>query len=344
MVRIRTFDEALAHAEEHTDVASLLLGNGFSIDYAPEIFHYESLAAEASLSGLSVTKQELFEALGSSNFEVVIDRLRAAAALEIVYGGSTERASTMKADARVVRNGLADVLADRHPARAQHLEDDEITHARLFLSHFTNIFTLNYDLLLYWALMAREYGSRVPTKDGFGWVSGRDRRLVWSSNPSRTQRVFFLHGALHLFVEDHRLYKLSYNENGPIIRSLRQRLSRGEYPLVVTEGTREEKEARIGKSAYLRFGIARFRELGGSLFIHGASLSPNDDHIIEHLESAESDVVALYVGIHGDPEAGAAREVVARAKEIVRRRRAEGGRRLKLKFYDASSAKVWREG
>ncbi|MFK0241689.1 DUF4917 family protein [Microbacterium sp. NPDC090281] len=343
MPKIKTFQAALDHADNHADEVSVLLGNGFSIDYDPTIFKYESLAEEANLSDLSVSKEALFGALGSSNFEVVIDRLKSSAAIEELYGGSAARAEAMKSDARVVRNGLADVLATRHPARAHNLEPDQIVHARRFLANFSNIYTLNYDLLLYWVVMATEHGSRVPKKDGFGWVSSSDHSLIWSSTPTQRQRIFYLHGALHLFVEDRRLHKMSYNESGPIVGSIRRRLRNGDYPLVVTEGSSEDKRERIGRSAYLRTGLNRFGEQRGALFVHGMSMHENDSHILERLEAEDSNITRLYVGVHGTAESRASKKLIERSEDLAQQREKNGGRRLRIKFYDTSSASVWRD-
>lgn len=344
MGKLLTFDEAIEHADENADLKSVLLGNGFSIDYDPAVFRYDSLAEEAKLANLSVPKADLFKALDSTNFEVVMDKLRAGAALERLYGGDKARAKAMESDAKVVRNGLADVLADRHPANSQDLSDDEITHARTFLHNFGNIFTLSYDLLLYWLINAREYGPSVPRTDGFEWPTYKDKSfLMWKSAPTRRQRIFFLHGALHMFVEDRRLRKLSFNDHGLLIESLRDRLKNDEYPLIVTEGTRSEKDAKIDKSAYLRTGLRRFGELEGALFIHGMSLSSNDEHIIEPLESETSDVTALYVGIHSNPRSASAQRIMDRAEDIRVHREKVKGRPVTVKFYDSKSAHVWRD-
>lgn len=344
MVHLMTFDEAVSDAVSFSgSQPTVLLGNGFSIDYDNRIFNYDSLAAQASLSGLSVTKAALFAAAQSNNFETVVDKLQAAADLQDLYKPGGALAGRLRSDAAVVRHGLAEALATRHPDKATDVDDDEILHARTFLANFQAIFTVNYDLLLYWAVTRDAVGPFVWQKDGFEWPTWRVGPLIWKRNPTQgAQRIFYLHGALHLFVEDQRLTKLSGFEHGRLISELRQRLNDDKYPLVVTEGTRTEKEAHIEKSAYLRTSHRRFGEVGDSLFIHGMSLSPNDDHILELIETDESEITALYVAVHGDPGTRAARRVIDRAKRIRDERRDGGGAALRLKFYDSTSAHVWR--
>jgi hypothetical protein len=342
---IMTFTEAIDDAKSKGYRRSVLLGNGFSMAYDTSVFGYESLAKEATLAGLSVPKARMFKLLGSSNFEVVVDLLRASAKMQRLYGGDETLARSMLADARVVRNGLADVLADRHPANNLVLPDAEVAQARVFLSNFRQIYTLSYDLLLYWVVNRTGVGPRVPKADGFEYATAeQDGGLIWKSNPTQgRQRIFFLHGALHLFVEsDKRLHKLSYTSDGPLVSALRSRLRSGKYPLVVTEGKRAEKEARIDSSSYLRTAHRRLANIDGALFVHGVSMSQNDDHVFEPLTTELSDVKALYVGIHGRTTSGAGRVLAERAIGLADERRASGGKKLRVKFYDANSARVWR--
>lgn len=345
MVRLLLFKDAVSAAKRKYETLSVLLGNGFSIDYDNALFCYESLANEAALDGLSVPKAELFDQLGTRDFESVIEKLRVAASLHELYGGSSGDADRMRHDAAVVRRGLADVLATRHPDTAFNLTDSEVLHARTFLSHFEHLYSLNYDLLLYWVSIRKGLGPSVSKTDGFAYPQPDDHScLVWKSRLNRKpQRVHFLHGALHLFVSGNDLTKLRFKDHGSLVFELRKRLAAGEYPLLVTEGTRAEKEERIARSPYLSTAHRRFGATEGALFLHGFSLSPNDNHVLERIESRASDVTALYVGIHGAVDSRPAREVIARAQEIKRNRAQNEGRRLTVRFYSSSSAHVWRD-
>ncbi|KTS91721.1 hypothetical protein NS183_02890 [Microbacterium testaceum] len=345
MVNIMTFQDAVADAVRHaSDRPTVLLGNGFSIDYDHRVFNYDSLAEKAELNGLSVDKADLFRSLKSSNFEAIMDKLRAAAALQKLYAPGSLLADVMKNDLKVVRRGLADSLANLHPDSAMALTDDEVEHAGTFLGNFDAIYTVNYDLLLYWVVNRTTVAS-VPKQDGFEWPTWRrSDRLIWKSNPSTgEQQVHYLHGALHLFVDDDgKLTKLSGSEHGRLIDELRRRLQDGSRPRVVTEGRREEKETRIDRSPYLRTMMRRFADVTGAVFIHGMSLSENDDHILELIEATESSMSALYVAIHGDPSTRAAQRIIRRARRIKDQRKENGGITLRLRFYDPETAHVWR--
>jgi hypothetical protein len=346
---ILDYAEAIEEARSSNDELSILLGNGFSIDYSPRTFVYSSLAAEAELRDLSVAKEELFKSLNTDNFELIIEKLRAAASLQGPYGFGATIARKMESDARVVRNGLADVLAARHPDNSNVLTLNEVEHARTFLSPFGEIFTLSYDLLLYWVVNAVDESSvDVPRADGFEWPTFKSRgKLIWKRRPSKKQRIHFLHGALHLFSAEMEgksiLTKLAWAQRGNLIDALRSELAEGKYPLVVTEGTHEEKVQRIDRSLYLRTAHRRFGDLNGALFIHGTSLSANDDHVLERVESEGCEVKALFVGVHGDPRSSNARSVMERARLIKERRESAGFHQLDLHFYDTATAHVWHD-
>lgn len=66
------------------------------------------------------------------------------------YGkGVPKLAAELTADADLVRDALANVLAARHPDNVGELPEAKYVACRTFLSNFERIYTLNYDMLLY---------------------------------------------------------------------------------------------------------------------------------------------------------------------------------------------------
>jgi len=343
--QVISFAEALADAGDRSCPRAVLLGNGFSIDWNAGTFDYHSLFEEAVLDGLAADKADLFNTLGTYDFERVVEFLKTAANLADLYGArDAVLADNLRSDANVVRNGLADVIAARHPARPASITDAEAESARKFLGAFDTIFTINYDLLLFWVINRIDTKHQPPRADGFQWptVDGPYNYLVFKRRVANDRgAVFWLHGGLHLFVDDEKLYKLSYSST-PLIPQIRENLVAGQYPLVVTEGSSEEKRARIERSSYLTYANNRFRDLNGCLFVHGMSLSDNDDHLREALSDKESAVELIYVSIHGNKFTSPNRKLVSRAEDIAEIRGANGGRNLEVRFYQSESARVWR--
>lgn len=341
-----TLETALEDADDVGGQKSVLLGNGFSIDWRPEVFHYASLFEEAHFAGLSVEKGVLFDLLETRDFERAADYLRTAARLAELYGlGGDNGLPFLEADAEVVRNGLAEAVASVHPRASTSLSVAEVASARGFLSHFTDIFTLSYDLLLYWVVnMGDADQIVVPRKDGFEFLTAeREGDLLWKPSPTQgRQRIHFLHGALHLFEDAGGFTRKLRGEDGRLIDQIQANLDDEVYPLIVSEGRSSEKRQTIGRSEYLRTAGARLRELSGVVFVHGLAMSENDAHVLEHLESGECDVGVLYVSMFGDPESEANEDLYVRARRIARTRNRSGGRKLRVEFYDAASAHVWR--
>ena len=104
--------------------------------------------------------------------------------------------------------------------------------------------------------------------------------VVWD-NGGTSQSVHYLHGALHLFDAGNELQKFTWTKTGiKLLDQIRGALNAGLLPLFVAEGTSNDKLTKINHSGYLSRARRSFANIGGSLFIHGHSLSDNDDHII----------------------------------------------------------------
>jgi hypothetical protein len=211
----------------------LLLGNGFSIALKPDIFTYGSLYENADFSKAPhVTK--LFDALKTQDFEVVIKHLQDAATVVEVYRPSAVTlARSLRNDAAAIKDALVTAIAKRHPDRPYDVKPEQYAACRAFLSRFEHIFTLNYDVLLYWALMQSEVDSlQINHDDGFRhpeddpdqpWVS-------WQQGNQAT--VCYLHGALHLFDAGSEITKYTWSKTDkPIVEQIRSALDEEKYPL-----------------------------------------------------------------------------------------------------------------
>lgn len=336
------FEEALARSAETHKKRHALLGNGFSIACRPDCFTYGRLLDEADLSGLSVDGPALFAAEDTTDFEEIVHSLRVAARMVAFYESSDpELAARLLDDAERVKAALADTLARNHPDNVGEIELQEYQHARRFLSNFDHIFTVNYDLLLYWALM-QEMEPGIKSDDGFRQDHDKPE-AEWVSWDTYTgggysQNIYFLHGGLHLFEEGPVLKKLTFSRTGvALIDQIREALDAETYPLVITEGASLEKLARIRRNDYLARGLRSLAQCQGSLFIHGHSLAESDRHVLRAI--VEGKFKALFVSIHGDPDHAKNREIQTRAGLLAEERPPNKG--LEVNFYDADSASVW---
>lgn len=287
MGNIVSFDEALELSKIYKK-RHLLTGNGFSIACRPDIFVYGKLFEQADFSKLSSSARDSFEALQTTDFERVIRALRDATRLVHLYASEPEIRIRMETDADGLRDVLVSTIARSHPDRPSDILEAEYQSCRAFLSNFANIYTLNYDLLLYWTVMHVSDGESPTSDDGFRKSKDDSTAgyVVWEPENSHEQNIHYLHGALHIFDAGAETQKYTWVNTGVrLTEQIRSALGREFYPIFVAEGTSREKLQRIKHSDFLSKAYRSFQNIGGCLFIYGHSLAETDEHFERDLGS-----------------------------------------------------------
>lgn len=337
-----SYDDAFADAasRHNRGCVTALLGNGFSQAWRSDVFSYGALFDEADLSD---RVRAVFDELRTRDFEVVMEALNRARTIVPCYDAPGQLVDELALDTQGVRDALADVLAANHPERPYDVTDDEFTHCRRFLSAFERIYTVNYDLLLYWTAMHQDVGPPLVHHDGFADDPDDPDApyVVWHPEHRIGQNVFYLHGALHLLDAGAHLRKYTWCRTGEaLVDQIREALDDEVYPLVVTEGRSNQKMARINHSPYLMRGLTSLREIGQPVIIYGHSLADNDRHVLEQLVHGR--VPAVFVSVYGDPSTEANQKVIERAMQMREQRSLAGGSPLHVDFFAATTAPVWR--
>jgi hypothetical protein len=339
-VSIISFDKALQFAGQKRH---LLLGNGFSISWKPDIFRYDSLYNRANFKNLNSNVKTVFEKLATTDFELVMKALQSAAKVLKVYSpDSKSLIKELETDAAELKNLLVNTIASNHPVNPNELSESEYFHANAFLDLFQNIYTLNYDLLLYWVIMHyNEKTRKVKYDDGFRTPdSGQAEYVTWDIEKTNKQNIFYLHGALHIFDEGSELQKYTWVNTGiKLITQIKTALDKDFFPVFVSEGTSKEKKEKIVHSNYLSRGYRSFAAITNSLFIYGHSLAVNDDHILNLIPKGK--ISNLFVSIYGDINTPDNKKIIRKAHALQQTRRNDKVP-LELYFYDASSVKIWR--
>lgn len=354
MATILTFDDAIKHSARFKK-RHLLLGNGFSIACRPEIFTYGSLFEQADFSS-APRLPAVFKAVGVTDFEHVIKMLENASRVIPVYSReAVEVAKQMAADAETLKDILIQTVASNHPNIPNEIADEKFLACRKFLSHFLGeankdgkVYTLNYDLLLYWTLMHEDMGLSDPVElafnDGFGRDEDTEPEYVnWmGEGGAHAQRVHYLHGALHLFDAGADLQKYTWVNTGkPLLEQAREAMNANKFPLFVAEGMSNQKLAKIKHSAYLYHSYKSFSsqmaQRNDALFIFGHSLADNDQHILKKI--ARGKIAQVYVGLYGDPENDLNRRIRSAANALAHSRDSRFA--IDVAFFDAASAEVW---
>ena len=331
------FDEALRQVRAAGGPIHLLLGNGFSTG-AHDGFRYDSLYEEARTS-LPKIADAVFQKYGTTNFEQVLQKMYDANWIAEAYGIYHDSAQrVIQEDHERVKEALISAVRSVHPRQFEYQK--ELVHAEQFFlnSNFRCIFTLCYDMMLYWVMNLHAKDKIFYFQDGF---RGQPPEFDKSQNQILDQiSVFFLHGALHFFRMEGKVRKLVQNEQSWILDQVEDRIASNTFPVIVTEGTSLGKRSVIEGSSYLEWAFSRFRRLNGNLFTYGTSLSEHDAHISKAI-SDNCRLKSLFVGIHTEPESQAT-DLKARVQRMQEeRRKVSPEYPLDVYFYDSSTAPVW---
>ena len=239
--------------KDRFDGGALILGNGASMAIHAG-FGYSSLREAAKDKG-HITPQvaDIFRAFDTNDFELVLRRLWEATLVNKALGvepGRVEQAYQQ------VRTALISTVRDIHISH----EDAKrhFTPMFQFMKSFDTVFSLNYDLLVYWAMMASQGELRRWFKDGFqeGGVFREDwETLRKPYGADGTTLVFYPHGSLLTARrEDYTEGKLTLppGVGATLLDRILQLWETGSAsPLFVSEGTAEHKKMSIANSNYL---------------------------------------------------------------------------------------------
>ncbi len=339
-MEILTFADAIAKAG--TGAKYLLLGNGFSIDFKPDIFSYNALFSKAKFPDGSKIPA-VFETLGVQDFECAVSALENAAIIAPIYTAQAD-SEAMNKDANIIKEQLITIIAGNHPERPYNISEDEAGNCITFINNFIGsnggVYTLNYDILLYWVLMNASERKLLAFDDGFRNDQDDDNTpyVVWSNGEAHSQNVHYVHGALHLFDAGYQLRKYTWKRTDiALIDQARQAITDGAFPLFVSEGESQKKLNKIQHSGYLHKCYRSLAGIKKPLFTHGVSFSGNDEHIINLIERGK--ISNVFVGIHDNPDSESNKRTIRRALLMKENRH---GADLSVHFYDTSSAHVWR--
>lgn len=348
-----SFDELKSIITRRGIPTNLLLGNGFSIGAFPNTFSYAKIFNNADFTGHDLL-QKVFERLGTHDFEKVMQYLSDLSKTQDLFMSNGINLAT---EIEFLKEILIKTISSSHPDRPDAIDDNRYKAAADFVQFFRKthkspgkylggkVFSLNYDLLLYWII--NRQGITKECNDGFTSDDDDNEYLVWSGEHSAIfADIWFLHGALHIFDAGTTIKKNSWNRTDVgLIDQTREALDRGYFPIFVTEGTSAEKKEKILHNPYLYAGYRQFAsEMNQAtkkdveqtcLVIYGHSLDSSDDHILSAITSGK--VQSVYVSLYG-PETDAANlNIIDRCKYLS----AKAAGKLDFTFFSAESVGLW---
>jgi hypothetical protein len=273
--------------------SALLLGNGASVAVWEKFrysSHYERAQSDDVPNKLVDEDTRIFDSLKTKNFEEVLRNLMISGRINRILGLDLTK---IKERYDHIRQALIDAVCAVH-VPWETMMPDVLEKIGTSLIEYNTIFSTNYDLLVYWALMCHK-------KQGFkDYFWSRKFDVSDTSLYHQSCRVIFLHGALHLFVDaDGNTWKRKNDGVFNLLELFRMPYgSKRTTPLFITEGNAEQKLRAIQQSDYLYFAFRQFEENDRPLVVLGHSLSEEDAHLIKVIQKWCSRQIAF--GIYSD--------------------------------------------
>jgi hypothetical protein len=326
----------------------LLLGNGASRAVWRD-FKYSSLYEEAKKAGrIDAGLTKLFSDFNTNDFEYILRLLSQAKRVNQILHIKDESTFELY---RKLKKTLVDTIWDIHP------KHDQVKNLLLpmaqFMKRFDTVLSLNYDLLVYWAMLEGndKYGKWF--KDGFIDEGRFDNYYDNLHEPYQAEGatlVFYPHGNLILATEFlGNEVKLSRSGEKYLLDRILDIWERRDYiPLFVSEGETEEKLQAIRRSNYLKTVYDREIDSSSeSLVVYGWSFRNEDEHILRGIIHGGVDRIA--VSVHsGSGNVQSFCETVKykiyNMYSILDQNKKKGEKKRKrcqIRFFDSKSNGVW---
>lgn len=330
MTNFASFADALAAAPGQKN---LLVGNGLSIAFA-ESFRYAQLFDAADFSRRDPQVADVFNRLKTHDFETVAAALQVAAEISQSYG-ATDAAEHMEKSIVGLKDALIEAVNSTHPADRNCLSVEQCANFCDFVAPFLEssgkIFSLNYDALVYWALL-RRVDPRFRFADGFS--AGNLDQLKFEGDRCRLDvNLLFPHGALFIFERNGDAYKPRANR--PLLEIITDQMEDGDFPLFVSEGSCEQKLEAIRKSFYLNYCLEMVDRQQENFFVYGHSLDlRSDGHILTKIASNKN-VKRLFASFYNHED-----EALGKL-HLLRDAAEREANELELHVYPARSVSCW---
>ena len=312
---------AWENVAEQIERPAILIGNGASCAIWDR-FRYQSLYERACQEDLehylSVHDRALFANLNTTNFEAVLGAL---ATTKLVNRALGIQSDLIEERYQSIQASLASAVRAVHIPWLM-LTDDRKAEISRALRQFEFVFSTNYDLLVYWAMM---HENAADFRDYFfgGEQFDVSNTEIWGE---RT-KVLYLHGGLHLYTSPTGgTFKRPAVPWTNLLELFGTPYRDSAVPLIVSEGSSDEKIAAISRSDYLTFAHSQFSSCECSLVVFGHSLGETDEHLVRAMRNWRNRRIAVSL-LPAEP-----RHIVARKAALHERLP-----NADLLFFDAST-------
>lgn len=327
----------------------LLAGNGFSSSLHRDIFSYSALKRNLRTAEFSIGPKihNVFSHIGSDDFEEAIKRLLNAEPISAEYGLAS---GAMSSDSEILKDELISAISRTHPAHPwDGITESNYSKCGDFLRRFKSIYTLNYDLLLYWTINRAKLTQRF--RDGFKRVPSTVGRLVWTGEK---QNLFHLHGGLHLYkilwnteniaefesISDYEYIKIeNTRQTENLVDQVQDKLNKKIYPVTIAEGDSASKKKKVMGEKMLRHAYFSFQHMSGTLYTFGVGLDKHqDNHLIEAIEFSNLNKVCI--GVY-QPDHRTLSAIDLKFTQLNYERSQRSRPPIVVQFYNTSTFSIW---
>lgn len=296
---MKDFQDIDAHLEDwsalrsSTAFSGILIGNGASRTIW-EDFAYDSLFENARTveeKPLGQSELSVFDALQTRSFEHALGALKTTSRVNKALAVSS---AAPRNRYYAIKEALINTIHAVHiPWRL--VQPSTLATINRELANYASVFTTNYDLLNYWAIL------HTPGIDDL--FRSADASFDLRNTHTDTTRILYLHGGLHLVRNlDGTARKLPSTDSTLLssfaINNTIKTLD--DVPLFINEGKVEEKLKTIRSSDYLSFCYEQLLTHEGALCIFGHDLGPQDKHLVDAIRQARPTTLAISVSGRSD--------------------------------------------
>ena len=111
------------------------------------------------------TVKRVFQVYNTQNFESIMQQLNNTVDILKILGASDVLCNKVTVLSEEIKAKLIDAISEMHPEQVFTVDETKSKHCAEFLSYYLNnggqIFSTDYDLLLYWVLLRNGIGNFV---------------------------------------------------------------------------------------------------------------------------------------------------------------------------------------
>lgn len=258
---------------------TIILGNGFSLNFCSNL-NYQSLF-NYSKSRLSEESLKLFKQFNTENFEVVLEKLQIYKDVSRVFDFSDSDIDTVINE---VKSVFITTIHELHP-QSDSINFSLIKSIGNQLSKFSNVFTTNYDLFIYYVILQSDIDFSDNFYKGYDRKGYEDFLIFEKPDTQKKNHLYYLHGSLILFEDLWDTLKIRTSNGKKLLEVISGRIKDDIPLLYISEGDSRMKKKKIDSNLYLKYCFSELENNTNSeIVVYGNSLSYQDNHIVELLD------------------------------------------------------------